>query len=325
MRLASTPTPPALDLDLLPDLGLRPDLDLLRDALASSTLSHGLRAFGDRWTVAVLLGAFTGIRRFEAWQSALGIPRQTLTARLKSLQANGLLRQRASVAGARRQAYHLTAKALALYGAVLMMWAWERRWGAAQGTAGAIALPDTLVHERCGKPFVPRLQCAHCGLKTGVTGLRYALAPNARLLQKSAGPERAARLSPQAVSLRVDRWALMIVTAVVMGCKHFEELRQVLGIGTSVLALRLKSMVRAQLLLAQNDLHDARRTVYRLTPASRDLFGYIVCFSRWTGEHHLHEASSIQPMHIACGHAFTPCVACDQCGEELRATEVRFA
>ena len=71
-----------------------PDLDLLRDALASSALSHGLQSFGDRWTVAILLGAFMGIRRFEDWQTLLGLPRQTLSNRLKSLIANGLIRQR---------------------------------------------------------------------------------------------------------------------------------------------------------------------------------------------------------------------------------------
>ena len=301
-----------------------PALDLLRDALASSSLSHGLRAFGDRWTVAVLLGAFTGIRRFDDWQSALGLPRQTLSARLKGLQANGLLRQRPSQQGARRQAYHLTAKALELYGAVLMMWAWERRWGDAG--ASSMALPQRLVHRSCGKAFVPRLQCGHCNAKAGLADLRYTLRVNPELLPSVQDFGRAPRLSahPSDLGLRVDRWVLLIVTAVVLGCRYFEQLRHVLGIGPSVLALRLKGMVESQLLLAQTDLHDARRTVYRLTPASRDLFGYIVAFSRWTSEHHLRQASSIQPTHLGCGHAFNPRVACDQCGEELRATEVSF-
>ena len=39
--------------------GFSSDLDLTRDALASSPLNHGLLIQGDRWTVAVLLGAFT--------------------------------------------------------------------------------------------------------------------------------------------------------------------------------------------------------------------------------------------------------------------------
>jgi DNA-binding HxlR family transcriptional regulator len=65
--------------------GFTPDLDSTRDAIASSTLSHGLMVLGDRWTTAVLMGAFTGVRRFEDWQVQLGIPRSTLTDRLKKL------------------------------------------------------------------------------------------------------------------------------------------------------------------------------------------------------------------------------------------------
>ncbi|MEY3521419.1 MAG: hypothetical protein RLZZ177_2134, partial [Pseudomonadota bacterium] len=42
-----------------------PDLKLTQAALASSTLSHGLKVFGDRWTVQVMLSAFLGIRRFD--------------------------------------------------------------------------------------------------------------------------------------------------------------------------------------------------------------------------------------------------------------------
>ena len=62
-----------------------PDLDLLRDALSTSTLSHGLKLIGDRWTVQILMGAFTGITRFDDFHTRLGIPRRTLSDRLKAL------------------------------------------------------------------------------------------------------------------------------------------------------------------------------------------------------------------------------------------------
>ena len=108
---------------------MTPDLDLTRDALASSTLSHGLHLLGDRWTVAVILGAFLGVRRFDDWQTRLNIPRHTLTVRLKALIDLGLLQPRPYQQRPLRHAYHLTDKGLALYSHVLMMWVWERRWG----------------------------------------------------------------------------------------------------------------------------------------------------------------------------------------------------
>ena len=83
-------------------------------------------------------------------------------------------------------------------------------------------------------------------------------------------------------------------------------------------------MVDTGLLLNQADLADGRRRIYRLTPASRDLFGYILCFSSWASRQHFHEPSSIRPTHRACGHAFVPQVICSHCQEPLAAREVRF-
>ncbi|MCJ0764793.1 winged helix-turn-helix transcriptional regulator [Variovorax terrae] len=304
-------------------MALTPDLDLTRDALASSTLSHGLHLLGDRWTVAVILGAFLGVRRFDDWQARLGIPRHTLAERLKALTELGLLRQRPYQQRPLRQGYHLTAKGLALYNHVLMMWTWERRWG-----VRASMLPQRLVHRGCGHAFVPQMACAACGDRVGVGDLMFSLHVNAALQARVPPRLRAARLSPEAsaqmgLGLRVDRWALLIVSAVLLGCHYFDQLSHVLGIGSSVLARRLAGMVDSGLLLCQADLNDARRRIYRLTPASRDLFGYIICFSSWASRYHFHEPSSIRPTHKGCGQPFVPQVVCSHCHAPLQPWEVR--
>ncbi len=303
----------------------KPDLDQTRDALASSTLGHGLQLLGDRWSVAVILSAFLGVRRFDDWQSRLNIPRHTLTQRLKSLMALGLLEQRPYQTRPLRQAYHLTDKGLALYNHVLMMWVWERRWGSRQ-----LALPQQLVHRTCGHAFLPELGCVACGDKVGVNDLTFSLQTNPALLRQPALRLRSARLSPNegtqmGLGLRVDRWTLLIVSGLLLGCHYFDQLSHVLGIGSSVLARRLSDMVDCGLLLCQPDLVDARRRVYRLTPASRDLFGYIMCFSSWAGLHHFHSPSSILPTHRSCGHAFVPEVVCSHCREPLKPKDVTFS
>ncbi len=304
-------------------LSFAPDLDLTRDALASSTLNHGLMVLGDRWIVAILMGAFTGINRFDAWQTSLGIPRPTLANRLRTLVGLGLLRQRAYQERPKRLAYHLTQAGLKLYDHVLMVWVWEKRWGSRRAQ-----LPDKLLHTRCGKHFVPVLTCTACGDKTGMNDLQLTLKVNPKLLEL-APIARAARLAATdatglGLGLRVDRWSLMIVTAVVLGCHYFDQLVHVLGIASSVLARRLASMVEAGLLLGQPDLNDARRTVYRLTPASRDLFGYLVCFSTWAAGNYLHQPSSIRPVHKACGSPFVPQVACSACAQPVTPHDVTF-
>lgn len=305
-------------------LSFAPDLDLTRDALASSTLNHGLMVLGERWTMAVMMGAFTGVNRFDDWQNRLGIPRPTLSNRLRTLVALGLMRQRAYQERPRRMAYHLTADGAKLYPHVLMVWVWERRWGSRRAQ-----LPDKLMHRTCGHQFVPTLTCAACGNKVGINDLQLTLQPNPVLLEQATRSGRAARLASHGeasmgLGLRVDRWSLMIVTAVVLGCHYFDQLLHVLGIASSVLARRLSGMVEAGLLLAQPDTHDARRTVYRLTPSSRDLFGYLVCFSNWAAREYLHQPSSIRPVHKACGHAFTPQVACSACGDAVQPWNVAF-
>ena len=126
------------------------------------------------------------------------------------------------------------------------------------------------------------------------------------------------------LGLRVDRWSLLILTAVVLGCHYFDQITHVLGIGPKVLSRRLSDMVESQLLSCETDGQDARRRLYRLTPSSRDLFGYIVCLSNWASESHLHEKSSIRPRHRACQHRFFPMVACDHCHQNLNPWEVSF-
>jgi len=305
-------------------LAFAPDLDLTRDALASSTLNHGLMVLGESWVMSVMMGAFTGVTRFEEWQTRLGIPRPTLADRLKTLVELGLMRQRPYQERPRRMGYHLTRAGLKLYPHVLMVWVWERRWGERQAH-----LPDKLLHAPCGHSFVPTLTCAACGEKTGINDLQLSLKVNKILLDKAALTGRTARLGSanatrMGLGLRVDRWSLMIVTAVVLGCHHFDALVHVLGIASSVLARRLSSMVDAGLLLNQPDLQDARRSVYRLTPASRDLFGYLVCFSTWAAGEYLHQPSSIRPVHKACGNPFVPQASCSACGDALKPWDVSF-
>jgi len=304
--------------------GFTPDLDSTRDAIASSALSHGLMVLGDRWTTAVLMGAFTGVQRFEDWQTRLGIPRSTLTDRLKKLVALGLLRPRAYQQRPQRFAYRLTQAGLQLYDHVLMIWMWEKRWGSRKS-----ALPARLTHQPCGHHFVPVLSCSACGEKTGMNDLHLTFKVNLPLLAAARTAGRSSRVAAydgtdMGLGLRVDRWSLLIVNAVILGCHHFDQIAYVLGIASSVLSRRLSGMVDAGLLLCQQDLNDARRNIYRLTPSSRDLFAYLVCFSTWAARDHLHQPSSIRPIHKACGQPFVPQVVCSACGDPVKPWDVSF-
>lgn len=298
------------------------DLELMRAALASSTLGHGLRQVGDRWTVQILMAAFLGIRRFDDFQARLGIPRPTLSERLKALVALGLMRQVPYGTRPVRQEYRLGPKGLAMYDAVLMVWDWEARFG-----EGQAALPLRLVHKTCGHAFRPRLACGACGEEATMADLTMRLRPNPRLPPEATSSIRTPRvpLGPApSLGLRLDRWALMIVTAVTLGCRHFDQLAQVLGIGPSVLAQRLGAMVDQGLLKVTPDRDDLRRRVYLLTPASRALFAYLTTFATWASEQLFDEPTSIAPIHRACGAPFVARAVCSHCHARLHPHDVRF-
>lgn len=303
------------------------DLELMRAALGSSTLSHGLRHVGDRWTVQILMGAFTGVRRFDEFQTRLGIPRHTLSQRLKALVAMEMLRLVPYQTRPLRQEYRLTPRGLAMYDAVLMIWDWEQRFG-----EGQIPLPRRLIHKSCGHAFRPRLACDACAEEATMADLSFRLRPNPRLspdTTSAAGREGRTPRVPLdgaglSLGLRLDRWALMIVTAVTLGCRYFDQLSHVLGIGPSTLSHRLSALVEAGLLRVTPDRDDQRRRVYLLTPASRALFPYLTAFAAWASESLLNEPSSIAPIHRDCGKPFVARAACSHCHARLFPQDVRF-
>jgi DNA-binding HxlR family transcriptional regulator len=298
------------------------DLDLMRRALDTSTLSHGLKRVGDRWTVQILMAAFLGIRRFDGFQTRLGIARPTLSDRLKALVAMEMLRAVPYSERPLRHEYRLAAKGLAMYDPVLMIWDWERRFG-----DGTPDLPGRLIHRTCGQAFRPTLSCGACGEEVAMADLTMRLRPNPRLAPEAAGTTRTPRVplgSAPSLGLRLDRWALMIVTAVTLGCRHFDQLSHVLGIGPSVLSGRLAAMVDEGLLRVVPDRDDARRRVYLLTPSSRGLFGYLTTFATWASESLLDQPTSIAPIHRACGQPFVARATCSHCHARLHPHDVTF-
>jgi len=301
-----------------------PDLDLLRDALSSSVLSHALKLTGDRWTMQILMGAFTGVKRFDDFQTRLNIPRRTLSDRLRALVAMDMLRPRLYQERPERYAYHLTRKGMAIYEATLMTWDWEHRFG-----ENRIALPSRLIHKTCGHRFLPQLVCEHCGEPATMHELELRLKPNSHLPHDTGGPDRAPKVTVKDgamshLALRLDRWSLMIVAAQVLGCRHFDQMAYVLRISAPLLSRRLAAMVEAGLLTVEQDREDGRRRVYLLTPASRALFPYITLLSTWASEQLFHEPSSIRPYHKSCGKPFVPRATCGHCHQRLQAWDVTF-
>ncbi len=111
---------------------------------------------GEPWTLLILRDAFRGLSRFEQWQDSLGLARNVLASRLKSLIRNGVLEPRVYCERPRRQEYLLTEKGYELRPIILHMMDWGERH-----VYGEQQAESELVHA-CGHHLTPVVHCAHC-------------------------------------------------------------------------------------------------------------------------------------------------------------------
>lgn len=112
---------------------------------------------GDWWTPLVLREAFYGFSRFDEFQRALGIARNTLTDRLRRLVDEGLLEKRPYQDEPRRYDYVLTEQGREFFGVLAAMTAWGDRW-----LADPAGPPITFHHEACEHDTHAEVVCSHC-------------------------------------------------------------------------------------------------------------------------------------------------------------------
>lgn len=130
-------------------------------ATVSETLCPISRAeavVGDRWTVLVLRELFMGSHRFDEIQAQTGGTPQMVAARLKSMEADGLLERRVYSERPKRYEYHLTEKGDAFHTVVLALRAWGETW--CKSPEEGLAVVYT--HRSCGEPAGLGPLCAHC-------------------------------------------------------------------------------------------------------------------------------------------------------------------
>lgn len=85
----------------------------------------------------------------------------------------------------------------------------------------------------------------------------------------------------KAAEILEERWTLLIVRELLLGSRHFNQLRSgVPRISRSVLAARLRSLQRSGLVVRHAGA-GGRRTAYELTPAGRELYPIIMQIGEW--------------------------------------------
>ena len=128
--------------------------------------------------------------------------------------------------------------------------------------------------------------------------------------------EPMAEASPleEAVARVGDRWALLIVSALLDGPRRFNDLQaDVAGIAPNVLTQRLRSLEQHGVVVAAPYSRRPPRFVYQLTAAGAELAGALRLLAQWGASQ---SPESVEPLrHGPCGTAMEARWYCPTCGQ----------
>ena len=88
-------------------------------------IARSLDVIGDWWSLLIVRDALLGSRRFSQFQKNLGVAKNILTVRLRTLVTEGILEMKPAADGGAYQDYVPTAKARGLFPVLVAL----RQWG----------------------------------------------------------------------------------------------------------------------------------------------------------------------------------------------------
>jgi DNA-binding HxlR family transcriptional regulator len=117
----------------------------------------------------------------------------------------------------------------------------------------------------------------------------------------------------EAVARVGDRWALLIVSALLDGPRRFNDLQaDVAGIAPNVLSQRLRTLEQHGVIVAAPYSERPPRFVYQLTAAGAELAGALRLLAQWGAGQ---APDSVEPLrHRVCGTPLEARWYCPTCG-----------
>jgi DNA-binding HxlR family transcriptional regulator len=118
----------------------------------------------------------------------------------------------------------------------------------------------------------------------------------------------------EAVSAVGDKWALLLVDALLDGPRRFKELlEEVPGIAPNILSARLKRMEGDGVIVAHAYSERPPRFAYELTATGHELAGALRLLADWGAQH----GGAEPPRHDPCGTPMEARWFCPTCGVAL--------
>jgi DNA-binding HxlR family transcriptional regulator len=103
---------------------------------ADCPIARSLDAIGDWWSLLIIRDALVGIRRFSEFQKNIGLAKNILTVRLRTLVDQGILKTAPASDGSAYQEYVLTPKGRGVFPVLVALRQWSEEFsGEADGFA----------------------------------------------------------------------------------------------------------------------------------------------------------------------------------------------
>lgn len=106
------------------------------------SVAGALEIIGDRWTLLLLRDLGLGLSRYDDFRKSCGIPTTTLSKRLQSLEAHGVVQRTRYSERPPRDEYHLTEKGRDLWKVTAALREWGDRWDASGYGAPTVEVVD---------------------------------------------------------------------------------------------------------------------------------------------------------------------------------------
>lgn len=117
---------------------------------ADCPIARALDAIGDWWSLLIVRDAMLGKSRFSDFEKSLGVAKNILSARLRTLQDHGILEAVPADDGGSHKQYCLTAKGRDLFPILVAL----RQWGDRHMFPGGSS-PTKLVDRKTRRPVRP--------------------------------------------------------------------------------------------------------------------------------------------------------------------------
>jgi DNA-binding HxlR family transcriptional regulator len=134
-------------------------------------IARSLAIVGDRWTLLILRELFFGNGRFEEIQAQTEASSQMVSARLKRLEADGLVDRHRYSEHPPRYEYRLTEKGQGFYPVMMALRVWGETWLKTPEEGVAVRYR----HRTCGHEVGLDFVCPSCGAVVGKDDLEPEL------------------------------------------------------------------------------------------------------------------------------------------------------